>query len=382
MRIVPLNWTAPTGWQPDTLARETPDLVLYFGSRQSLADSAPFDALKTLCPHAHILCCSTGGQIQDNEIVDDKINGIALQFSATKLKVASQKVTDAADSRRCGEAIGKALAAGDLAGAFVLSDGLHVNGSELVAGLASQIGNVPITGGLAGDGSQFVETLVGLDHQPESHVIGAVGFYGSAVKIGHGSAGGWDVFGPKRRITRSKGNILFELDSRPALDLYERYLGDDEVKGLPGSALLFPLQIHDSAHPEHEIVRTVLAVDREQKSMTFAGEMPEGWVTQLMRGTFSRLAAGAATAATQAREALKNCRDDEGVAILISCIGRRLLMGQRSLEEIEAAGAALGSHLCRLGFYSYGEISPNAASGVCDLHNQTMTVTTITETAA
>lgn len=382
MRVVPLTWTAPTGWQPDMLAREAPDLALYFGSRQSLAENAPFDALKTLCPHAHILCCSTGGQIQNNEIVDDKISGVALKFDATKLKAVSQKVTDAADSRRCGKAIGKELAAADLAGAFVLSDGLHVNGSDLVAGIASEIGAVPITGGLAGDGSQFVETLVGCDHQPESHVVGAIGFYGSAIKIGHGSAGGWDVFGPKRRITQSKGNVLLELDGRPALDLYERYLGEDEVKGLPSSALLFPLQIHDPAHPEHEIVRTVLAVDRERKSMTFAGEMPTGWIAQLMRGTFHRLAEGAAMAATQAREGLQRYRDNDGVAILISCIGRRLLMGQRSLEEIEAAGAALGSHLHKFGFYSYGEISPHATSGMCDLHNQTMTVTTITEAAA
>lgn len=382
MRIVPLSWTTPTGWQPATLAREAPDLVLYFGSRQSLAESAPFDAMKALCPQAHILCCSTGGQIQDDQIFDDKINGVALQFSATKLKAVSEKVADAADSRRCGEAIGKALAASDLAGAFVLSDGLHVNGSDLVAGIASCVGAVPITGGLAGDGSQFFETLVGLDHQPESHVVAGIGFYGSAVKIGHGSAGGWDVFGPKRRITRSKGNILLALDGQPALDLYERYLGEDEIKGLPGSALLFPLQIHDPAHPEHEIVRTVLAVDREQRSMTFAGEMPEGWVAQLMRGTFNRLADGAASAATQARDALQSYRDNDGVAILVSCIGRRLLMGQRSLEEIEAAGVALGSHLRRLGFYSYGEISPHAASGICDLHNQTMTVTTITEASA
>lgn len=382
MHVMPLNWTAAAGWQPEGLSREAPDLVLYFGSRQSLADPAPFDALKISCPHAHIMCCTTGGQIQNDTIVDDNINGIALKFDATRLRAVSQRVTDATDSRRCGEAIGKALAAGDLAGVFVLSDGLHVNGSELVAGVASQVGAAPITGGLAGDGSEFVETLVGLDHQPESRVVAAIGFYGSAVKFGHGSAGGWDVFGPKRRITRSKGNVLLELDGRPALDLYKRYLGEDEVKGLPGSALLFPLQIHDPAHPEHEIVRTVLAVDRDVKSMTFAGDMPEGWVAQLMRGTFHRLADGAATAAAEAREALKNSRDNDGVAILISCIGRRLLMGQRSLEEIEAAGAALGSHLHRLGFYSYGEISPHAASGICDLHNQTMTVTTITEVAA
>ncbi|HEY5216686.1 MAG TPA: FIST C-terminal domain-containing protein, partial [Pseudolabrys sp.] len=263
-----------------------------------------------------------------------------------------------------------------------LSDGLNVNGSELVAGINAQVGDVSITGGLAGDGSQFVETLVGIDSPPRSRMIAAIGLYGTAVKIGHGSAGGWDVFGPHRRITRAKGNVLLELDGRPALELYERYLGEDEIKALPGSALLFPLQIHDPKRPDHQIVRTILAVDRNDKSMTFAGDMPEGWVAQLMRGNFNRLALGAADAAQQARDGLNDCRDNDGVAILVSCIGRRLLMGQRALDEIEAAGAALGSHLHRLGFYSYGEISPHAASGICELHNQTMTVTTITEAVA
>jgi hypothetical protein len=270
----------------------------------------------------------------------------------------------------------------DLAGIFVLSDGLNVNGSELVAGIASHVGDrIPLTGGLAGDGAKFEETLVGGDGPPRSGQVAAVGFYGAAVRIGHGSAGGWDEFGPRRRITRSKGNLLYELDGEPALDLYERYLGEEEAKGLPGTALLFPLLIRDPAKPDHDVVRTILAVDRDNRSMTFAGDVPEGFIAQLMRGNFDRLAAGAAEAARQARTGLGSNRDQEGLAVLVSCIGRRLLMGQHTVDEVEAAGVELGSRLPRVGFYSYGEISPQGASGVCQLHNQTMTVTTITEAA-
>jgi hypothetical protein len=204
-------------------------------------------------------------------------------------------------------------------------------------------------------------------------MVAAVGFYGDAIRIGHGSAGGWDEFGPHRRITRSQGNVLFELDSEPALDLYERYLGEDS-KGLPGTALLFPLRIHDPSRPDHDVVRTVLSVDRAARSMTFAGDMPQGWVGQLMRGNFDRLAAGAAKAARQACDG-----HNAQIALLVSCIGRRLLMGQHTMDEVEAAGAEIGAEVPRLGFYSYGEISPHSASGVCELHNQTMTVTTISE---
>jgi hypothetical protein len=303
-----------------------------------------------------------------------------MSFDRTKLKLATAPATNAAASRACGETIGKALAAPDLAGIFILSDGLNVNGSALVAGITSVVGKVPVTGGLAGDGALFHETLVGGDCAPKTQMVAAIGFYGAAIRIGHGNAGGWDEFGPLRSITRSQGNVLFELDGGPALDLYKRYLGE-EASGLPGTALLFPLRIFDPKQPERALVRTVLAVDHDTKSMTFAGDMPEGWVSQLMRGNFHRLANGAAVAARQSVAAFREKPGNDSVAILVSCIGRRLLMGQRTVEEVEAAGSELGPDMPVLGFYSYGEISPHAASGVCQLHNQTMTVTTLTEAA-
>ena len=158
-----------------------------------------------------------------------------------------------------------------------------------------------MTGGLAGDGANFQETLVGADCAPRTCIIAGVGFYGRAIRVGHGSAGGWDLFGPRRQVTRSAGNVLYELDGEPALDLYERYLGPDESKGLPGSALLFPIQVYDLQQPDSAVVRTVLAIDRDSRSMTFAGDVPQGWTAQLMRGNLDRLAAGAADAARQAR---------------------------------------------------------------------------------
>ena len=276
----------------------------------------------------------------------------------------------------------RSRAAPDLVGIFVLSDGLNVNGSELVAGIIGAVGKrVSVTGGLAGDGADFRETLVGADCAPRTQVAAAVGFYGAAIRIGHGSAGGWDEFGRRRQITRSRGNVLFQFDGEPALDLYERYLGEDEARGLPGSGLLFPLRIFDPERPDHDIVRTILAVGHDARSMTFAGDVPEGWTAQLMRGNFDRLAAGAAMAARQAADGVGPGRTGDQIAILVSCIGRRLLMGQHTADELEAASGESGLQVPQLGFYSYGEISPHRVSGVCELHNQTMTVTTIAEVA-
>jgi hypothetical protein len=380
MQADQLSWTETTGWSGGNGNSGSTNLVLYFGARQALACGSRYREMRAMFPQAHILGCSTGGQILNDDVSDDEIAVAALRFDATRLRLACEAAPTPEGSRACGEAIGRTLAAKDLAGVFVLSDGLNVNGSELVAGLTSVVdAGVPITGGLAGDGANFQQTLVGADCEPRKHTVAAIGFYGPSVRIGSGSAGGWDEFGPRRRITRSRGNVLFELDGEPALDLYERYLGEDDVKGLPGTALLFPLRIRNPERPDHDIVRTILAVDHKARSMTFAGDVPEGWVAQLMRGNFDRLAAGAAKAARQAAGSKPAARNGDQVAVLVSCIGRRLLMGQHTIDEVEAASAELGPDVSRLGFYSYGEISPHSASGVCELHNQTMTVTTISE---
>ena len=338
-----LTWRAENGWQTKSRRPDEGQLVFYFGSRAALESGERFAEIRAMFPTAHLVGCSTGGQILGDEVSDDDIAAVVLSFERTRLKVAWREITGPDQSRDCGVALGNDLRGDDLAAIFILSDGLNVNGSALVCGLASAVGPyVPLTGGLAGDGADFSATLVGVDEPPRSHSVGAVGFYGDAIRIGHGSGGGWDVFGPRRRITCSAGNVLYELDGKPALDLYERYLGADDAAGLPSTGLLFPLRIYDADAPDMATVRTILAVDRDERSMTFAGDMPKGWVAQLMRGTLHRLAAGAATAARKAHPPVPELASGDELALLVSCIGRRLLLGQQTLDEVEAVGAELG----------------------------------------
>jgi hypothetical protein len=389
MQTIHVNWRPETGWR--NVAREDfkADLVLYFGGRATLAEAGRHQELKALFPDAILLGCSTGGQINGDDIDDEGVSGIAVSFSRTRLHLAramgcADTGCHAAGARLAADLARLATEQEPLMGIFVLSDGLQVNGSQLVRGMMETVGrDLPIMGGLAGDGADFMQTLVGADEAPRPGVIAALGFYGNAIRIGHGSAGGWDVFGPRRRVTRSLGNVLHELDGEPALDLYMRYLGE-EAAGLPGSALLFPLLLSDPARPDHAVVRTILSVDHEARSLTFAGDVPEGWAAQLMRGNFDRLSEGAAEAARSASGPLASGNMALGsgsLAVMISCIGRRLLMGQRISEELEAALGELPAGIATAGFYSYGEISPHAVSGFSELHNQTMTVMTLSEAA-
>lgn len=374
-----LSWSAEAGWRSIAGVRGDAQLVLYFGANEALEGDIWLAALRDRYPHAHLVGCSTGGQIQQSDIREVGIEAVAIRFEATSLRLARVCAQGPAESRAYGVSLGEQLLDAGLSGVFVLSDGLNVNGSELVRGLQSALGSaVCVSGGMAGDGARFFQTRVGVDEAPRPLTLVAIGFYGNAVRFTCGSGGGWDPFGIPRRVTRSAGNELFELDGKPALDLYERYLGE-EAAGLPGTALLYPLKIWGPDCDSNDVVRGVLSVNRDLRSMIFAGDVPQGCKAQLMRGEFTRLAEGATDAARQALVGHSTPGTHGCLALLVSCIGRRLLMGQRIEDEIHAVRGLLSADVPQIGFYSYGEIAPHCVSHTCELHNQTMTVTLLSE---
>lgn len=358
-----------------------PGLVLLFGPTDLLKSSPAPARLARKFPAAIQVGCSTGTSVSGGALSDESLSALAVGFKSTKLQLATHRLDHVSASRTAGFALGRQLAAPDLAAVFVLSEGLGVNGSALVDGIVEACGErVSISGGLAGDGARFANTLVLANGAADANLVAAIGLYGDAIRVGHGSAGGWDEFGPIRKITRSAGNVLAELDGKPALDLYERYLGDEAAE-LPASGLFYPLKISNPSRPEDEVVRTILSIDRKARTMTFAGDIPQGWSARLMRGSFDRLTEGAAEAARHARAQLDVAGASAALCLFVSCVGRRLLMGQRTEDEIEAVADVLGAATPIAGFYSYGEISPHNRSGVCDLHNQTVTLTLLAEAA-
>lgn len=373
MKTTALKWKDASGWSHSTDPVDSDaQLVLYFAAPAALQPAAPWRELARRFPNAHVVGCTTGGEISGDEVLDDSVVAVAIRFDTARVAVAQRRVGD--DSEAAGRWLAGALDHDGLKGVLVMSDGTQVNGSALVRGLRGSLPeSVAITGGLAGDGAAFVQTRVGLNEEPTPGTIVIVGLYGEGLDVRHGSFGGWEPFGPQRLVTRSWGNILYELDGQPALDLYRRYLGD-EADQLPGSALLYPLRIREAADSETDVVRTVVGIDEGSRSMVFAGDVPKGYVAQLMRGNFDRLIAGAGTAAEQT-----GVSTGPGLAILISCIGRKLLLGPRISQEVEAVVEALGSSVETIGFYSYGEIAPHGFTKTCELHNQTMTITVIRE---
>ena len=386
MKIEQGSWSPDTGFEQN-VALESAQWVLYFSSFSNLKEDRFFHALRARFPGAHITGATTGGEIAGNTTQDDSYVYAAVEFDQVQVKATVCPVThDTHDpvklsdgSYACGVSLAKTLhSAPDLRAIFLLCDGIPVNGSALLKGINSVIdaAHVTVTGGFACDGGPYAETRVGYNAPVSSHQIVAVGLYGDALEVKVGCEGGWSEFGPIRQITKAHDNALLELDTKPALEIYKQYLGD-EAKNLPASALKYPLAIWDQSKEDSRyIIRTIHQIDDQDNTIRFSGDVPEGWKARLMWGRFDAIVEGAARASRQAEP---SGVDGPSLSILVSCLGRKVLMGQRVAEEVAASAQVLGNDNARIGFYSLGEIAPHELAHESVFHNQTMTITTFYE---
>lgn len=372
MRAHQSIWTPAEGWEPLPSSPIPPDLVLVFGGREALESGPALKALGEKLPSARVYGCSTGGEIAGSHVYDDSVVATAMWFDKSRVQSARASLGEAPNAEALGRLLASRLDTHELVHVLALSDGLQINGSELARGLRAGLpAHVSVSGGLSGDGRAMKSTVVCHAGVVEHGMVAVIGFSG-ALDVGIGSIGGWDEFGPSRLVTRSTGNVLYELDGEPALALYKKYLGP-HAAGLPSSALLFPLMVKESADAQ-PVVRTILAVDEATGSMTFAGDVPQGSHAQLMRANFERIIAAGEAAADSTRHPA-----NPEFALLISCVGRKWILKQRVEEEVEAVRSSLGTSVVTTGFYSYGELAPFQRGAPCLLHNQTMTVTTFRE---
>lgn len=351
------------------------NLVIGFGASALVSDENHFANIREKFPNATLAMASSAGEIFDKEVFDNTISLIAIEFADTKIATSEVNIEDYNNSFDAGHALVTKLPKEALKLIFVLSDGGKVNGSELVKGINEATeSKVLVTGGLAGDGAKFEKTFVGLNQVPTSGKIIAIGFYGEKLQVSHGSIGGWESFGLERTVTKSDRNVLYEIDHKNVLDLYKKYLGK-YAEELPGSALLFPLSIKLN-DKDDLIVRTILSIDEQNQSMTFAGDLPLGSKVRFMKANFDKLIDAASDAASNCISMNKHSTK---LALLISCVGRKVILSNRIDEEVEAVSDILSNTTLLTGFYSYGEISPLRPFSGCELHNQTMTITCLNE---
>lgn len=377
MKIEQRKWTPASGWKTvgQGKAGLRAQLVFIFADRFDMTAEL-LKAARESYPDACQVAISTSGNIIDTAVEERVAVSTAIEFEKSRIEMRHANLYNKPDRGLAVKELAMSLPKEGLRHIFVLADGYVLNGSLLIESLSNEVArNIPITGGLAGDAARFEKTVLGINGETREGEVILIGFYGESLRFGYGSVGGWDPFGIDRKITKSEANVLYTLDDIPALDIYKKYLGE-YAKDLPASALLFPLSIR-MTHESEAIVRTILDVDEASKSLIFAGEIPQGWYARLMKANFERLIDGAYQAALLSLETLR--QEPPDLAILISCVGRKMVLHNRIEEELEAVREVIGQNAILTGFYSYGEIAPSAPGVYSQLHNQTMTITAIKE---
>jgi len=350
-------------------------LVFIFGDRFILESDNIYDEIRELYPDGELVFGSTSGEIMEARVYDGTLTLTAIEFEKTTFQIVRENVSNFVDIEKMGRAISAQFNQRELRHVFIVSDGSFVNGSGLIEGLeAHNDFTASITGGLCGDGARFEKTLTSYNENPKQGEVIAIGFYGESLEVSYANYGGWTPFGPERTITKSIDNVLYEIDGQPALDLYKTYLGN-KADELPQAALLYPLTVQQSENKE-PLVRTILNIDEEANSMILAGDVPVNSKVQLMMCTMDDIAEGASNAA---KLAMQNRKNRPELAILVSCVGRKLVLAGRTEEEIEEVMDVVGNRAKITGFYSYGEMTPFAGKMECQLHNQTMTLTLMSE---
>jgi hypothetical protein len=362
-------------WQIDKrVENKTPDIVFMFGKRAELQDRKIYKSLRDIYPYSDIIGCSTSGNIFGEQLVSASVVAVAIYLKMGSVRVSIRDFSKDDNQIQISKDLIFALPKEHLKHIFILSDGLNMNGSNLVEGInLATPSTVLVTGGFAGDDEQFIESVIMVNGVVKSNRVIAVGFYGDSIEVKSGCFSGWSEFGILRKITKSKGNIVYEIDGKPALDLYKKYLGD-YAKDLPKSALNFPISIKRDRADEQNLIRSVLGIDEDNRALIFAGDVPEGYYARLMKASIDGLIDGAFRASNQ----IGDIRG-EALGIVISCVGRKLVLKQLVDEELEAISEILGNSVTLIGFYSYGELAPFNGSDVCEFHNQNLVVTLISE---
>ena len=357
------------------------NLVLVFGSVKRFDESKLADTLSARYPSAQIIGCTTAGEINGQGVYDDSLQITAIQWERITMRVADLRVSGMQNSFQAGASLASTLKAGTLRAMLVLSDGLNVNGTDILKGIQSVLGNdIPTLGGMAGDNAAFTRTLLLHNNVVSDNLAIAVGLYGDNLITASGALGGWKPYGPPRKVTRAIKNVVYEMDGKPALPLYRMYIGEHYARNLPGSGLKFPFAFVGEGGREVETIRTLLSIDATANSLTFAGDVPEGQTVRFCQTTHDRLVEGAGGAARMVSIALpEEAARSAGLAICVSCVGRKLVMAEQVADEIKIVKDILGPQAAITGFYSNGEFSPSQLSEHSVLHNQTMTIGYLTE---
>jgi hypothetical protein len=384
MELATLVYQPGSGWEtpPDARLDSPNTLVLVFGAADSLAtlaEASPLAALARALPRSVFASAATHTIAHARQTLDEALVVCIARFDHTALRRVHVALGPATTSERAGQQLAQALLdTPGLSGVLVLADGMEVNGPDLVCGLTSVLPDgLPIAGGMGAAGTRLARTWSTRTDGPPQSSACVIGLYGTQLRMARSCQGGSIGFGQRRLVTRAQGNTVEEIDGLPALQLYRQYLGR-YASGLPEAASHFPLTVFRQAGDLQGVIRYVLGIDSDRQTIDVAGDIPTGSLVQLSRAGRSELLEGAFHAARDLGDALP--ADVPVLALVVSCVGRRHVLGEQTEEELEPVATLLRPGSALAGFYSFGEISASPGER-CDMHNMTLTLAALWEEA-
>jgi hypothetical protein len=263
---------------------------------------------------------------------------------------------------------------------LIFPNGMGGDGVKVIQGIHSVLGTeFEIAGGYMGDDERFEQTFqyyngqVYVDAIPGLLICGKDGF-----RTGIGVRSGFQSIGNRFHCTDAQGNVVKKFDDERALDFYKEFLGEERSKRLPGICLEYPFGLIDDkasiGGKEYFQLRCGLSVDHAKGTISLAASIPEGSAITLTTASRGEIINGARLAAEQAKASLGGA--SPRAILMFSCVGRKLVLGRRTQEEISAVQKILGNDVPLIGFYTYGEIGPidktEAALSTTKFHNETV----------
>jgi hypothetical protein len=317
--------------------------------------------VKSVAKDALVVGCSTAGEIStDGPVKRNSVAVMAIKSDSIKFYTGIGEGI-AKDARGAGKTAADQVKkqAGESLKAFMMfPDVLVGNGADIVRGVLDSLGeHFPVVGGAAGDDFKFVKTYQYLNDKVYSGSVLGLGMTGD-FSIGIGVKHGWIPIGLPKKVTKSAGSILHELDGKPAISVYDEYFGEAakelRTETLAKLAITYPLGMKVEGS-EEMLIRDPITVDANG-SITCAAEIPEGAEIQLMIGSREEAVKVAKEAAVKAIEQLQGQKAK--AVIIFNCIARSKLFGERSGDEINAIQEVVGRGVPLIGFYTYGEQAP------------------------
>ncbi len=354
-------------------------LVLLFGEIGPQRDQHA--ALRSVCatfPRSIKSGGSRGSDIYEGRLEEYALVLAVIRFEKSRLKRAEYSVTSTEDSHRAGHALGKALQHDDLRGVFLIGAGERIDEEALTLGINRSLSEkVVVTGGVTTHNYRRQTThILSEDCQTRTDSVSAVGYYGDAIRFIASRQEGWERFGIEYKITSSRGNILYTLNHRPALEVYKNHLGKLADK-LPGIAARFPLAIQSGHTHRAPKIHTIIGIDEARQALLFAQDIPAGHYAMFMKADAHRLLLGACEAARNLSHAY-HPPASEALNITVSSMRRKRLLLHRTDEEPKMVRHFLPSGIHQVGFYSDGTIAPTG-SGQSTADRQTLVLTLIWE---